>query len=75
MVEAVPEDQADGGFEMHDDMGNEARGTMMIKDASVFAAKNDEADIFTDQKAIEFSVRDPSDFNGHIVYTVKGTDL
>lgn len=31
-------------------------------------------DIFTDVRALEFSVRDPQDFHGHIVYVVKGND-
>lgn len=33
-----------------------------------------EHDLFAEAKALEFSVRDPQDFHGHIVYVVKGRD-
>ncbi len=35
---------------------------------------DDKAAILTDVKALSFSVRDPQDAHGHIVYVVKGTD-
>lgn len=45
----------------------------VIEDADVFKAK--ENDIFTDDFAYEFSVKNPQDFHGHVVYEVKGKDL
>ena len=45
----------------------------IIEDADVFKAK--ENDIFTDEFAYEFSVKNPQDFHGHVVYEVKGKDL
>mmetsp|Transcript_1850 Transcript_1850/g.2803 ORF Transcript_1850/g.2803 Transcript_1850/m.2803 type:complete len:145 (+) Transcript_1850:48-482(+) len=37
-------------------------------------AEDDKADLFADQRSLEFSVRDPQDMGGHIVYVVKGKD-
>ena len=34
----------------------------------------DKRDLTLDQRALEFTVRDPQDHGGHIVYVVKGKD-
>ena len=44
---------------------------MAIEDPAVYAPQQENID----QGAAEFTVRDPQDFNGHIVYVCKGTDL
>ena len=62
MVEANPVAQSkDGGQEE------------VIEDAEIFQAKKD--DIFTDDSAQDFTVLNPQDFHGHVVYEVKGKDL
>ena len=38
------------------------------------SAEGDKADLFADQRSLDFSVRDPQDHGGHIVYVVKGKD-
>ena len=63
MVEAAPADRqtvADAPGEV-------------IEDENVFKSK--ETDIFTDEYAYAFSVKNPQDFHGHVVYEVKGKDL
>ena len=47
---------------------------MAIDDPSVYAAQ-EKGDLDATDKTNLFTVRDPTDFNGHIVYNVKGTDL
>ena len=47
---------------------------MAIEDPSVYAAQ-EKGDLDSTDKTNMFTVRDPTDFNGHIVYNVKGTDL
>ena len=47
---------------------------MAIDDPSVYAAQ-EKGDLDSTDKTNLFTVRDPTDFNGHIVYNVKGTDL
>jgi len=63
MVEANPEAGQDTGDQ-----------TQVVDNPDVYDAK-DQTDLFTEQKAMSFSVRDPQDFHGHIVYDVKGVDL
>ena len=36
--------------------------------------EGEKADLFADQRSLDFSVRDPQDHGGHIVYVVKGKD-
>lgn len=48
----------------------------MIEDPNVYSAGEEgQQDIFNTNKALSFSVRDPQDSGGHIVYNVKGVDL
>ena len=57
-----------------DDRGTVADGPdEVIEDANVFKSK--ETDILTDDTALDFSVKNPQDFHGHVVYEVKGKDL
>jgi hypothetical protein len=49
--------------------------SMAIEDPNVYAAQDKKNDLFTDETVVNFSVRDPQDFGGHIVYVVKGVDL
>ena len=47
----------------------------MIEDPAIYMQnETKQGDLFTDEIAFEFSVRNPQDFNGHIVYEVKGRD-
>lgn len=49
----------------------------MVQEPDVYEqteAGNQGNDIFNDANALEFSVRDPQDFHGHIVYVCKGKD-
>lgn len=65
MVEAAP-NTATGGEETR------------VEEPNVYeenqTAGEKKPDLFSDVRALEFSVRDPQDFNGHIVYVVKGVD-
>jgi len=54
---------------------NDVGESVAIEDPNVFAAQDNKDDLFTDESAIYFSVRDPQDFHGHIVYDVCGKDL
>ena len=67
MVEAaapqLPEQQIDPGE------------SMVIEDPAVYAQQENKLEMGLDQAAAEFTVRDPQDFNGHIVYVCKGVDL
>ena len=47
----------------------------MIEDPAVYAQEDNKNELGFDQSAVEFTVRDPQDFNGHIVYVCKGVDL
>ena len=44
----------------------------IITDANVF---NKQSSVLTDEKELVFTVRDPQDHGGHIVYLVMGKDL
>ena len=58
---------------MHDDAtGGVEEPDVYVQDNA--SGEKGTQDIFTDQRALEFSVRDPQDFHGHIVYVVKGKD-
>lgn len=46
----------------------------MVAEPEAYDEPSDKADILTDVKALSFSVRDPQDAHGHIVYVVKGKD-
>lgn len=48
---------------------------MAIEDPNVYAAQEQGRDLFSEQAVAQFTVRDPENFQGHIVYTVKGSDL
>ena len=49
---------------------------MLIEDPEVYSAQeNNRDDMFSDSNTVQFTVRDPHDSNGHIVYVVKGVDL
>ena len=54
---------------------NDVGESVAIEDPNVFAASDQKDDLFTEESAFFFSVRDPQDFHGHIVYNVKGRDL
>jgi len=56
MVEAVPEDPTAGE----------------VAEPNVYEQSGQKEDFFSDVKALHFSVRDPQDFSGHIVFVVKG---
>ena len=45
-----------------------------VAEPNVYEEENDKADLFADQRSLDFSVRDPQDHGGHIVYVVKGKD-
>lgn len=49
--------------------------TQQIDNPDVYNAKEQDTDLLTEQSVMNFSVRDPQDFHGHIVYDVKGIDL
>ena len=49
-----------------------ADGQDVIEDESVYKSK--ENDIFTEDFAYDFSVKNPQDNHGHVVYEVKGKD-
>ena len=55
MVEASPQKEEVGGEQEN----NPARESMAIEDPSVYAAQEQQNDLFTDQSAVQFSVRDP----------------
>ena len=58
---------------MHEDTtGGVEEPDVYVQDNS--SGEKGTQDIFTDSRALEFSVRDPQDFHGHIVYVVKGKD-
>ena len=63
MVEATPDNRAT----LTDPQGD------IIEDENVYKAKD--SDIFTEDFAYDFSVKNPQDFHGHVVYEVKGKDL
>lgn len=46
-------------------------GDQVIDDPNVFEKQSD---VFAEEQYFDFSVRDPQDFGGHIVYNVKGRD-
>ena len=54
--------------------GDETLAGAQIEEPNVYSQEGQESDLFTEAKALEFSVRDPQDFHGHIVYVVKGRD-
>ena len=63
MVEATPDNRAT----ITDPTGD------IIDDENVYKAKD--SDIFTEDFAYDFTVKNPQDFHGHVVYEVKGKDL
>ena len=68
MVEANP--TAD---ELLNDAAADAGGAPE-EDPNMYEAKG-QSDILDEMSALEFTVRDPHDFGGHIVYNVTGKDL
>ena len=71
MVEAAPQDSHN-----EPDLGQTADGGNVVE-PNVYEAEGeqgDRADLFADQRSLDFSVRDPQDHGGHIVYVVKGKD-
>ena len=54
--------------------GGEDRGSMMVTDAKLFENEGKAGDILTDEVGLQFSVSNPHDYHGHIVYDVKGVD-
>ena len=54
--------------------GEEARGSMMVTDAKLYENEGKAGDILTDEAGLKFSVTNPHDHSGHIVYDVKGVD-
>ena len=56
------------------DEESKGQGDMVDDPAIYMQNESVKPDLFTDEIAFEFSVRNPQDFNGHIVYEVKGRD-
>ena len=54
--------------------GNPNRESEMLDDPAIYMQSEKQSDIFMDELAYEYSVRNPQDFNGHIIYEVKGRD-
>ena len=54
--------------------GEDARGSMMVTDAKLYESEGKAGDILTDEAGLQFSVTNPHDHSGHIVYDVKGVD-
>ena len=54
--------------------GGEDRGSMMVTDAKLYENEGKAGDILTDEVGLQFSVSNPHDYSGHIVYDVKGVD-
>ena len=55
-------------------LDDEKGGEDNIDNPEIYMQNEKQSDIFMDELAFEFSVRNPQDFNGHIVYEVKGRD-
>ena len=69
MVEANPAPQTESN-----DQNQTMAETAPDEEASIYQA-GEYTDIFSGASAREFTVRDPHDFSGHIVYNVTGKDL
>ena len=69
MVEsAYTEEEYKGGSPSKGDKGEEAG------EISEMYTNNKASDMFTDDYTIKFTVRNPHDYHGHIVYEVEGED-
>lgn len=51
------------------------RESQAISDPNIYNAGQQNNDVFSEENTFDYSVRDPQDFHGHIVYVVKGKDL
>ena len=47
---------------------------VQLEEPNVYEQSGQSHDVFNEANMLEFSVRDPQDFHGHIVYVVKGND-
>ena len=69
MVEAVED-----AIPLDEGAQGSAREADMVDDPAIYNASENSSNLYVDALAAEFSVRNPQDFNGHIVYEVTGRD-